>query len=113
MEKENIKTGESRESFVSKMLRGKEPVLAATDYVRAYAEQIRPYLDCPYQVLGTDGFGRSDTRKNLRQFFNIDAQSILFHAMRQLVDSKKADETMLDEHRKRFNERCQADNAVR
>ena len=44
--------------------------------MRAYAEQIRPYVKADYTVLGTDGFGRSDSRKNLREFFEIDAISI-------------------------------------
>ena len=44
--------------------------------MRAYAEQIRPYVKADYTVLGTDGFGRSDSRKNLREFFEIDATSI-------------------------------------
>ena len=52
------------------------PVVASTDYMRAYAEQIRPYVKADYTVLGTDGFGRSDSRKNLREFFEIDAISI-------------------------------------
>ena len=45
------------------------PVIAATDYTRAFAEQIRPYIKAPYTVLGTDGFGRSDTREKSTQFF--------------------------------------------
>jgi pyruvate dehydrogenase E1 component len=52
------------------------PVVASTDYMRTYAEQIRPYVKADYTVLGTDGFGRSDSRKNLREFFEIDATSI-------------------------------------
>jgi len=55
------------------------PVIAATDYVRAYAELIRPYLpQKDYTVLGTDGFGRSDTRKNLRRFFEVDSKNIVY-----------------------------------
>jgi pyruvate dehydrogenase E1 component len=55
------------------------PVIAATDYVRAYAEMIRPYLpQKDYTVLGTDGFGRSDTRKNLRRFFEVDSSNVVY-----------------------------------
>lgn len=58
------------------------PVIAATDYVRAYAEQIRPYLpQKDYTALGTDGFGRSDTRKNLRRFFEVDRNNIVYAAL--------------------------------
>ena len=53
------------------------PVIASTDYMRSYAEQIRPYIDEDFTVLGTDGFGRSDSREMLREFFEIDANSIV------------------------------------
>ena len=52
------------------------PVVAATDYVRAFAEQIRPYVPRRYVVLGTDGFGRSDTREQLRRFFEVDRHHV-------------------------------------
>ena len=52
------------------------PVVAATDYVRAYAEQIRPWIKTQYLTLGTDGYGRSDSREKLREFFEVDASSI-------------------------------------
>jgi pyruvate dehydrogenase E1 component len=57
------------------------PVVAATDYVRAYAEQIRPYLQRRYFVLGTDGFGRSDTREKLRRFFEVDRHHVTVAAL--------------------------------
>ena len=63
----------------------KGPVIAATDYVRAFAEQIRPYLpQSNYTVLGTDGFGRSDTRKNLRRFFEVDSKNIVYATLHTL-----------------------------
>jgi pyruvate dehydrogenase E1 component len=52
------------------------PVIAATDYMRSYSEQIRPYIKSPYYTLGTDGYGRSDSRETLRDFFEIDSTSI-------------------------------------
>ena len=64
----------------------KKPVVAATDYIRAYAEQIRAYVPGTYTVLGTDGFGRSDTRKALRAFFGVDAATIAYVAAKQLAD---------------------------
>ncbi len=69
--------------WVAECLAGlKGPVVAATDYVRAYAEQIRPYLpQSNYTVLGTDGFGRSDTRANLRRFFEVDRKNIVYSAL--------------------------------
>ncbi len=62
------------------------PVIAATDYVRAYPDQIRFCVPKPYYVLGTDGFGRSDTRKQLRRFFEMDRYYIAVAALKSLVD---------------------------
>ncbi len=64
----------------------KGPIIAATDYVRLYAEQIRPYLSTPYTVLGTDGFGRSDTREALRRFFEVNRYHIVVAALKSLAD---------------------------
>ena len=62
------------------------PIIAATDYMKTYADQIRPYMpaDREYKVLGTDGFGRSDTRENLRHFFEVDWQHIAWAALYEL-----------------------------
>ena len=62
------------------------PIIAATDYVRQYAEQIRPFLNRRYVTLGTDGFGRSDTRKALRYFFEVDRHWIVVAALKALAD---------------------------
>lgn len=63
----------------------KTPVIAATDYVRAYAEQIRPHVTGSYTVLGTDGYGRSDTRDKLRHFFEVDRHHIVVAALYALA----------------------------
>lgn len=65
----------------------KGPVIASTDYVRAFAEQIRAYVPSSYTVLGTDGFGRSDTRENLRSFFEVNRYHIVIAALKALVDA--------------------------
>ncbi len=62
------------------------PIIAATDYIRLFADQIRPVISAPYIVLGTDGFGRSDTRKALRDFFEVDAKMIVYTALKALAD---------------------------
>jgi pyruvate dehydrogenase E1 component len=67
------------------------PVIAATDYTRAFAEQIRAYVKAPYTVLGTDGFGRSDTRENLRSFFEVDRYHVTIAALKALADSGQFD----------------------
>ena len=66
--------------------RPKGPVVAATDYVRAYAEQIRAFVPRRYLVLGTDGFGRSDTREKLRSFFEVDRFHVVVAALKALAD---------------------------
>ncbi len=61
------------------------PVIAVSDYVKALPEQLRAAIDAPLRVLGTDGFGRSDTREQLRAFFEVDSQFIQYSALRELV----------------------------
>ena len=82
-----------RTSHVSDCLDGRTgPVIAATDYVRLYADQIRSQIEAPYVVLGTDGFGRSDTRARLRHFLRLTditlrMRAYALHEM-QVIDSE-------------------------
>jgi pyruvate dehydrogenase E1 component len=74
---------------------GEEPVptIASTDYVRAVAEQIRPWVTGPYVTLGTDGFGRSDYRRVLRSFFEVDRHHVALatlHALGRHEDAQAA-----------------------
>src|SRR5512135_18307 len=78
--------GKPRISYVEQCLDDKVPVVAATDYIRSYADQIRPYVKACYKTLGTDGFGRSDTRKKLRQFFEVDRYYVAVAALKALAD---------------------------
>ncbi|MBG6081721.1 alpha-ketoglutarate dehydrogenase [Rubrivivax gelatinosus] len=73
-----------RISHVERLLAGDAPVVAATDYVRAWPQLIAEYVDARYVTLGTDGFGRSDTRRRLREFFEVDAASIVQAALQAL-----------------------------
>ena len=76
-----------RESYVGKCLNGTEgPVVAASDYMKMFADQIRPFIQKPYVVLGTDGFGRSDTREKLRTFFEVDRRYVVVAALKALAD---------------------------
>jgi len=61
-------------------------VIAATDYVRLYPEQIRPWVKNRFVTLGTDGFGRSDTREQLRHFFEVDRHWVTLAALKALAD---------------------------
>ncbi len=62
------------------------PVIASTDYVRLYSEQIRPFINRRYVTLGTDGFGRSDTREKLRHFFEVDRHWVVLASLKALAD---------------------------
>ena len=76
-----------RQSYVQQCLQGMTgPAIASTDWVRGYAEQIRPYVPMPYHVLGTDGFGRSDNRPALRNFFEVDRRWIVVKTLKALAD---------------------------
>jgi len=87
--RENLRspTAPAKRSYVETCLaEAQGPAIAATDYVRAFAEQIRPYVNRRYVVLGTDGFGRSDTREKLRRFFEVDRQHVTVAALKALAD---------------------------
>jgi len=78
---------EPRQSHVAQKLEGAQgPVIAATDYIRMLPEQIRPFIKGSYVTLGTDGFGRSDTRENLRHFFEVDRHWVTLAALKALAD---------------------------
>ena len=82
---------EPRTPYVEQCLRDRAgPVIAATDYMKVYADQIRGFLPQPihYSVLGTDGFGRSDTRKALRRFFEVDRHHVAVAALKALADQE-------------------------
>jgi pyruvate dehydrogenase E1 component len=76
---------DSQISHVEKLLMGDTPIIAVSDFVRAYPQLIANYVSAPYCVLGTDGFGRSDTRSELRRFFEIDRNHIVVAALAELV----------------------------
>jgi pyruvate dehydrogenase E1 component len=82
-------------SWVSQQLSGSQaPVIAVSDYVRAVPESIRAYIPAPYVTLGTDGFGRSDTRASLRDFFEVDAKWIAYTALVEIYGDKKSPDEM-------------------
>jgi pyruvate dehydrogenase E1 component len=76
-----------REAYVESTLRGRGgPFVAASDYMRAFADQIRPFVPGRYTALGTDGFGRSDYRVKLRSFFEVDRHHVAVAALKALAD---------------------------
>ena len=92
-----------QESYVSIQLKDRTgPVIAATDYMRIYADQIRPYIPNRYVTLGTDGYGRSDTRERLRHFFEVDAKFIVLSALNALVAEGTIDKSKVVDAIKRY-----------
>jgi pyruvate dehydrogenase E1 component len=91
------------------------PIIAATDYVRTFADQIRPaiqHLGRRYEVLGTDGFGRSDTRENLRDFFEVDYRWVVLTTLRALADDGKIDRQKIAEAIQRYKINVQKPNPM-
>jgi pyruvate dehydrogenase E1 component len=93
-----------QQSYLETCLAGHEgPVIAATDYVRSYADQIRPYLSRAYSVLGTDGYGRSDTRERLRTFFEVNRYYVAVAALYALAKAGNIPASKVTEAMKKYN----------
>ena len=91
-------------SHVVKLLKGKKgPAIASTDYMRSFADQIRPYVaDRKFTVLGTDGFGRSDTRKQLRKFFEVNRYYVAVAALKALADDGQIQVSVVSDAIKKY-----------
>jgi pyruvate dehydrogenase E1 component len=82
----------ARKSYVEQCLAGRDgPVIASTDYIKAFADQIRAFVPGRYRVLGTDGFGRSDYRRKLRDFFEVDRRYVTVAALQALAQDGKVE----------------------
>lgn len=95
---------EARKSYVEACLEGHEgPVVASTDYMRLYADQLREYIPRRYKVLGTDGFGRSDTRGKLREFFEVNRYYVTVAALKALQEEGKLEASVVAKAIQKFN----------
>jgi pyruvate dehydrogenase E1 component len=91
-------TKKARQSYLGTQLSGRKgPVIIATDYIRAYSEQIREYVPARFVSLGTDGFGRSDTRQNLRIFFEVNRYYVVVAALKALCDDGEIDSKVVQQ----------------
>ena len=89
---------EAKVPYVAECFDGREgPFIAATDYIRSYPEQVRKWVPGQYVVLGTDGFGRSDTRAQLRKHFEVNAVNIVVASLKALADDDKISAKKVDE----------------
>jgi pyruvate dehydrogenase E1 component len=96
-------TSKQRRSYVDECLAERPgPVIAASDYMRTFADQIRPYVPRRYRVLGTDGFGRSDYRERLRNFFEVDRYYIALAALKSLADDEQIPSSCVADAIKKF-----------
>lgn len=78
---------EPQKAYITEILEPtKGPFVISTDYMKSYSEQLRPYMPGSYTVLGTDGFGRSDTRSQLRKFFEVNRYYVVVAALKALAD---------------------------
>jgi len=92
-----------RRAYVTEAFDGHDgPVIVATDYMKSFAEQIRPFVERRFVALGTDGFGRSDTREKLRDFFEVDARWIAVTALHTLASEGSIDRARVAEALKRY-----------
>ncbi|ADQ83868.1 pyruvate dehydrogenase (acetyl-transferring), homodimeric type [Methylovorus sp. MP688] len=93
-----------KQSYVAQQLSKAEgPVIASTDYMRSFADQIRNFIPQRYVVLGTDGFGRSDSREALRSFFEVDRYYVVLAALKALADEGKLPAAKAAEAIKKYN----------
>ena len=96
-------TEKPRKAYVTELLEKQDgPVIIATDYLKTYAEQLRAYVPGDYTVLGTEGFGRSDSRQKLRHFFEVDRHFVTIAALKSLADQGKIKADVVSKAIKQF-----------
>lgn len=98
-------TKKAKKAYLTEVLEttGQGPVIAATDYMKLYADQVRAWVPAPYRVLGTDGFGRSDSRANLRRHFEVNAHYIVVAALAELAEAGDIDKKVVAQAIKDFD----------
>ncbi len=91
-------------SFLNSTISNNEiPIVAVSDYIKMVPNQISPYIKNPFYVLGTDGFGRSDTRESLRKLFEIDRYYIVLNSLKALVDQGKIEKSVIEKAMDKYN----------
>jgi len=103
----------ARKSYLETQLQGRKgPAIMATDYTRAYVSQLREFIPMSFSTLGTDGFGRSDTRENLRIFFEVNRQYIVVAALKSLADEGEIDNKLVQQAIKKYGIDSEKPNPV-
>ncbi len=107
-------TAKTKRTYVAECLDDEAGVvIASTDYMRLYAEQIRPWVKSTYTVLGTDGFGRSDTREKLRSFFEVDRYHVVVATLSTLADDGEISRDVVEKAIKTYNINADAVNRTK
>jgi pyruvate dehydrogenase E1 component len=92
-----------RKPYIEQCLeKGSGPVIASTDYIKLFADGVRPFVPARYKALGTDGFGRSDYRRRLRSFFEVDRRHVALAALKSLADDQRLPSKTVSEALKRY-----------
>ena len=92
-----------KKTYIEKCLDGKPgPIIAASDYIRSHVDQVRPYIKNNLYTLGTDGYGRSDTRKELRKFFEVNKESIVVNTLSALSHEQKIASKVVNDAIKKY-----------
>ena len=115
IERENRMNPEAKvkTSYVAQCLKDRAgPVIAATDYMKSYSDQIRAFVPQTYITLGTDGFGRSDTREKLRHFFEVNASYIVYTTLKTLADAGEIPMQKVVEAQKKYGVSAKKPNPV-
>jgi pyruvate dehydrogenase E1 component len=97
--------GEDKIAYVDQILGSDDEniIISATDYMKSYSEQLVPFVKGTFKALGTDGFGRSDSRENLRKFFEVDTNFIVFTTLAQLAKAGKIKKSVVVEAMKKYD----------
>ena len=104
-------TAQARTTYVDQCLGPTNgPVIAASDYVRALPDLIRTWVPRRYVTLGTDGYGRSDTREALRRFFEVDRKAIVVSALKALAEEERVPAERVEEAIQRYSIDAEAAN---
>lgn len=107
-------TADKKRSYVAECLDDQAGVVvASTDYIRQYSEQIRPWVKAPYAVLGTDGFGRSDNREKLRSHFEVDRHHVVVATLNALADQGDVSYDVVEQAINKYNINAQALNPIK
>lgn len=107
-------TADKKRSYVAECLADEAGVIvASTDYIRSYADQIRPWISAPYTVLGTDGFGRSDNREKLRSHFEVDRYHVVVATLNTLADQGEVKYDIVEQAIKKYSINAEALNPVK